>query len=324
MRRGDGYLLPNKRGDDGAELSDYDLIGSAKEQSGIFALEGVEKLDLLYLPPAGRGRDVGPAAITAADLYCRRRGAMLVVDPPRAWSSADDAVRGTEGLGLASSNMLSYFPRVLDRENPHLPSRAAGGALAGLICRFDDRVGPWCDPSETRFALNSRYRPALDIREESLHRLVNEGLNVLASQGGRQAILHGGVTLARQSPCQKQFTRLAIRRLCLHIGNAVGAATRWALFSGFGGRVEEQVRRQVYGFLARLYEEGAISSDRFDVQCQQLHPDNEAARTRGFAIVVGFQPVGQPDYLWLTLHQDLPGCHTTATAFAPSVQAAAP
>ena len=41
----------------------------------------VENFDLLYLPVPGKGIDTGPAAILAADLYCRERRAMLIVDP---------------------------------------------------------------------------------------------------------------------------------------------------------------------------------------------------------------------------------------------------
>jgi 16S rRNA C1402 (ribose-2'-O) methylase RsmI len=47
-------------------LSDYDLVGSAVRGTGLFALDQVERFDLLYLPPPARGVDVGPAATLAA------------------------------------------------------------------------------------------------------------------------------------------------------------------------------------------------------------------------------------------------------------------
>src|SRR5690606_14666578 len=74
-----GYVEPAQPGSDGSELTDYDLVGCAERGSGLFALEQVERFDLLYLPPQAAERQPGPAALLAAMLYCRRRGAMLVM-----------------------------------------------------------------------------------------------------------------------------------------------------------------------------------------------------------------------------------------------------
>ena len=73
-------------GTDGLPLSDYDLIGSASSGTGLFALHQVEHFDLLYLPPPEQRRVPGPAAVLAAELYCRKRAAMLILDacPPAA------------------------------------------------------------------------------------------------------------------------------------------------------------------------------------------------------------------------------------------------
>mgnify|MGYP006173360485 CR=1 FL=1 len=52
------------------------------------------------------------AAALAAELYCRRRSAMLIMDPPAAWQAAADAIAGIRNAGYASPNMLTYFPRL--------------------------------------------------------------------------------------------------------------------------------------------------------------------------------------------------------------------
>lgn len=136
-----GYVHPVQPGSDGGDLTDYDLIGSAERGTGIFALGQVEQFDLLYMPPPGREADVGPAAMLAAELYCRRRGAMLVMDPPSEWAGVDDAVAGIRRAGYASPNALTYFPRLHERGDD--TARAAGGAVAGLLCRHDRKFGHW-------------------------------------------------------------------------------------------------------------------------------------------------------------------------------------
>ena len=109
---GSGYVGHAQRGSDGIPLSDYDLIGSDSRATGLFALNHVEHFDLLYLPPAERCRDIGPAAILAAEEYCRRRGAMLIMDPLLSWDTVETAVDGLRSAGYASPNIIGYFPRM--------------------------------------------------------------------------------------------------------------------------------------------------------------------------------------------------------------------
>jgi hypothetical protein len=79
------YVGHAQEGSDGRELSDYDLVGSHRHETGLSALQQIDYFDLLYLPPPGKARDLGPASVLAAELYCRQRGAMLIVDPPSDW-----------------------------------------------------------------------------------------------------------------------------------------------------------------------------------------------------------------------------------------------
>ena len=96
------YVLHAQEGTDGHGLSDYDLVGSRPQKTGIFALDQIDQFDVLYLPPLGKSRDPGPTSIIAAERYCRERGAMLIVDPAIEWKTAKDAVSGVRELGYAS------------------------------------------------------------------------------------------------------------------------------------------------------------------------------------------------------------------------------
>ena len=50
------YVNSNSDGDDGAPLTDYDLIGSSVEQTGLFALHLAEYFNFLCIPPLSRIR----------------------------------------------------------------------------------------------------------------------------------------------------------------------------------------------------------------------------------------------------------------------------
>ena len=65
LATGEGYVEHAQRGTDGGSLTDYDLIGSATSGSGIFALNDIDRFDVLYLTPPGLNRIPGPAAMIA-------------------------------------------------------------------------------------------------------------------------------------------------------------------------------------------------------------------------------------------------------------------
>jgi len=118
----------NSDGDDGAPLTDYDVIGSRIERTGLFALEECDHFNLLCIPPPSRIEDVGPPVLLVAERYCKERGALLIVDPPYAWHTADDALLALRDFPLQSENALMYFPRVLAHDKLRAtssPSRRA-------------------------------------------------------------------------------------------------------------------------------------------------------------------------------------------------------
>ena len=66
-----GYTLSNPDGDDGAPLTDYDVIGAAGSGTGLFALGGAAGFNLLCIPPLARDRDVGLSTLLVAARLCR-------------------------------------------------------------------------------------------------------------------------------------------------------------------------------------------------------------------------------------------------------------
>ncbi len=311
------YVGHAQRGSDGDELSDYDLVGSSKDGTGLFSLNDVENLDLLYLPPCGRHRDLGPAAVLAAELYCRKRGAMLILDPPAEWSTVEDAVDGVRAAGYASSNIVSYFPRMNLRSDASAPPRVVGGAMAGLLSKLDIYRGPWQDLDQPGFGLQRQLTPAVEVSPEEGAMLVREGLNVVAGRRAGRAAFCGSVTLARTSEMERQFASLTTRRLCLQMTGAIGQATRWAVFEAGGSRVAERVHAQVHAYLSGLADRGAFTDGNFDVQCESGLHVSPLDPQRGVTILLAFQPAGSNEFIWLTLHQTVQGCRVASTAFAP-------
>ena len=314
------YIDHAQAGTDGIELTDYDLIGSQKTRAGLFALDDVENFDLLYLPPLGRGVDAGPAAVLAAELYCRRRGAMLIVDPRAEWATAEAAVEGIRNLGYTSPNMLGYFPRVIERGKADAPVRQVGGAIAGLLCKQDRTYGPWHDLNQQGMGLQRNLMPAVAIADNDKRLLNRAGLNVLANGPAGRSRLSGSVTMGRGSELYREFASLTLRRFCLQIANTIARAARWAVFEPADATVVKRIRTQVLTYFHDLDELGAFVDQRFSVHCDADVSQRADVEQHGVTILLVFHPTGSEEPVSLTLHLTAAGYRVSSTAFAPSME----
>ena len=285
----------------------------------MFCLQQVERLDLLYLPPPGKSRDLGPASLLAAELYCRERGAMLIVDPAASWVTPEKAVAGVRDLGMASPNTLAYFPRMYGRHSVDDPPRAVGGALAGLLCKLDREYGAWNSFADSPLGLSRELVPAFDTAEDDLHLLVREGLNVVVQGAAGKARVDGSVTLGRGSEEHRRFASLHVRRLYLQIVNSVRDGTRWAVFERDDARLAERIRSQVTAYLTALANFGAFENDRFVVNCDAGVSYRADDADRGVTVLVTYHPAGCSEPVSFTLHQTVAGSRITSTAFAPVI-----
>jgi hypothetical protein len=311
-----GWAEHVQAGTDGSELSDYDLVGSDVRGTGLFALDAVDDIDLLYLPPRGKSADNGPAAVIAAEMYCRRRGAMLIVDPPASWATSKDAVNGLRSLGYRSPNVMTYFPRGRPAEGERTP-RVAGALLAGSLCRTDRVHGPWAGLDEDGVTLRTALAPAITLDEVDTRLLVRAGINALCQDTAGRLRLVGGRTLSRGSGPHRMFKSLAVRRLFLRIVNAIDVATRWSVFEPADCRRVARVREQVVDYLGQLHTQGAFDNDHFVVLCDAARKGPDGSVCRGVSLLLVFQPRGCSTPVSFTLHQSPAGCRISSTAFAP-------
>jgi hypothetical protein len=178
-----GYVSSNPDGDDGKPISDYDVIGSAARGAGLFALEGVEDLAFVYIPPLARVVDVGISTLLVAARFCRDKRAMLILDPPSSWESAPDAVRALKALDFRSDNALMFFPRISaqDRLRGRAEIFGNGGAVAGLLSRSGEAVAAAVSEREPEPMLRSSAKLAKEISSTDRWLLASLGVNVLQS-----------------------------------------------------------------------------------------------------------------------------------------------
>jgi phage tail sheath protein FI len=257
------YIEMTSSGSDGEELTDYDVIGSDKEGTGLFALDVARGVDLVCVPSAPSGRDLGITALLATERYCRQRRAILVLDPPSTWRSPEAALLGIRTSSFSSRNALTYFPRLRPRDGAErfpdgLP---ACGVLAGLLAH-NDRNGVW-HALDTRTAQRrAGLSPVGDVDARQAAMLQRQGINVFARADSGGFMLKGNVTMAGPNVVSSLWQRLDRRRLAFFILGTIQRCTWWALSEPRDDALWRKLHRQVNTFLLGLHAQGALPGER--------------------------------------------------------------
>lgn len=256
-----GYINSNSDGDDGAPLTDYDVIGSATEGTGLFALRGVEAFNFLCIPPLTREQDVGLGTLMIAARFCRDRHALLMVDPPSSWQSASQALAELRQWPFRSENAVMYYPRVvaLDRLRGRHETFGSCGAAAGLIARMDETWPVWAAAEGEDSILRPGLKPASIVSEPERVRLAQAGVNTLVSVRSRERSTLSPRTLAAGSSGAPDWKYLSARRLSLFVTASIERGTRWMLFQPNADATWERARSQVETFLEGLDQQGAFA-----------------------------------------------------------------
>lgn len=303
-----GYVEGNGDGEDGALLSDYDLIGSEVHRSGLFALLDGPAFNFLYLPPPGRERDVGISALVVGARFCRARHALLLVDPPAHWRSVEQAIEGLADWPFHSADALMFFPwlaamdRLTGRDEPFPPGAAAIGTLlrnAGSSSWLDEQEPPLLRPGAT---------PLIWVDRQQRARLAQLGVNALRATRTPQPDAVLPCTLAGELGNGAEARLLSARRLALHLGASIEQGTSWVTLEGNTARSRERVCRQVEQFLAGFAGQGAFAGtlrnrDWF-VLCDQRLNDPDQVQAGVFRLVWGYRPAhGSARLAWLVEHR---------------------
>jgi len=290
-----GYVDCNNDGEDGEALSDYDLIGSETQRSGLFALAGGPAFNFLYLPPLACDRDLGMSVLLVAARFCRRHQALLLVDPPLAWSSTQRALEGLREWPFHSADALMFFPRLVstDRLSNRMERFAPSAAAIALVLRDDGaRSDLWCEPEEPAL-LRPTAVPALWVDRTQQQKLAQFGVNVLRStrRAAREALAPR--TLAGEFAGTAGSRALGQRRLELYVCASIERGTRWVAIEGNTPRTRERVARQVERFLRELAEAGAFAgrerNRHYFVLCDE-RLNGGGSSQGGFRLLFGYQP----------------------------------
>jgi Bacteriophage tail sheath protein len=208
----------------GPTLADADLSSPALEaqKRGLWLLEQAEHFNILCIPPLSRNTDVGGATWDAAVAYAARRRAMVIVDPPAAWTAVPTAAEVTALVGR-SANAALYYPR-LQAGDPlrgnQVASFAPCGAVAGIYARTDASRGVWKAPAGVEARVLGVQGLSAALSDAQLSALNAMGVNGLRALPGGAIVVWGARTLAGDDVADP-FKFVPLRRLDLFIEESI-------------------------------------------------------------------------------------------------------
>ncbi|HEX9118382.1 MAG TPA: phage tail sheath family protein, partial [Anaerolineae bacterium] len=220
-------------------LTPADYTGSQDQKTGLFALDGVDLFNILCIPPDARGGDTDPAIYSDALDYCYTRRAVLIVDPPAAWSNRvallSDPAGHLNGLllgGERARNAFLYYPRV------RMPDPVRGGQfdvfpacgiIAGVFAATDTQRGVWKAPAGLDASLGGVLLEVnLNDRENGI--LNPLGINCLRSFPIGGQVVWGARTLRGADQLADEYKYLPVRRTALFIEESLYRGTQWVVF----------------------------------------------------------------------------------------------
>lgn len=255
-----GYVYSNSDGDDGAPITDYDLIGSSVDRTGMFAISSMDEFNFLCIPPISRDQDIGPSTLMIAARFCRERRALLIVDPPGSWATADDALRGLREWSFASEDALMFFPRILahDKLRGRFEAFAPCGAVAGMLAKGDEAASVWAASEADEPILRPGFRPVCWVADDRRARLALQGVNTLQTVRSPVYSSQKLRTLGAANAAEPGWRYLAERRQALAILNSIEHGTRWVAVAWPQDDIAGMLEKQVREFFVELHAAGAF------------------------------------------------------------------
>jgi uncharacterized protein len=303
-------------GDDGAQPRDQDIYDSDNPKSGILALDKADLFNLLCIPPYSDS-DVSPHVYSSAVTYCEKRRAMLIIDPPSNWNSADDPMK--VGIGIDSNNGFRqlrhnnaaiFFPRI-KAPDPEMDNRQREfvpcGVVAGVMARTDAERGVWKPPAGIEATLRGVSDLTVKITDTENADLNSRGINCLCILPLGGIVVWGARTMSGPNHLADQWKYIPVRRMALYIEESLYTGTQWAIFEPNHEPLWAQIRLNVGAFMHDLFRKGAFQgttpNEAYLVKCdRETTTQNDI--DRGIVnIIVGFAPLKPAEFVIIQISQ---------------------
>ncbi len=317
-------IAPNSLGSNGNDITDTQLVPTnataIANREGMYALDATDLFNLMCLPPLTRSTDVAPSTWALAASYCQDRRAMLLIDPPAAWTANAATAISTAATGVSTMrtsvgnddarNAAVYFPR-LRMADPLSENRLADfapcGAVAGIVARTDVQRGVWKAPAGLDASFSGVQAFSYTMTDGQNGQLNPVGLNCLRTFPVSGNLVWGARTLAGADLLASEWKYLPVRRLALFLEESLYRGSQWVVFEPNDEPLWAQIRLSIGAFMQNLFRQGAFQGrsprEAYFVKCDRETTTQNDINLGIVNILVGFAPLKPAEFVVLKIQQ---------------------
>jgi phage tail sheath protein FI len=298
-------------------LTAADFLGNQATGTGLCQLEGVSLFNILCIPPDTFTTDIDPSVWNAAATYCQQRRAMLIVDPPSAWTTAlkagNLAAITATSLNIptaAADNVAVYLPRIVapDPLNDEKPTPCAPcGAVAGVWAQTGASHGVWKAPAGIAATLQGISSLEFAIDDQQNTALTGLGINSLRTLPATGTAVWGARTLGAALAGDGEYTYIPVRRMALFIETCLSEGIKWAVFETNAEPLWAQLCLVIGTFLQALFTQGAFQgatpAQAYFVKCDSETTTQADIDNGVVNITVGFAPQLPAEFVIIEIQQ---------------------
>ncbi len=303
-------------GRDGGPLTPAEFTGGDTQgtKSGLYALEKADLFNLLCIPPLAPDEDVTAPLLTDAVLYCQKRRAMLLVDPPSSWTSKQSAIEDLPNYpdltGPARNHAAIFFPRI-KQANPlrdhQIEEFVPCGAVAGVFARTDAQRGVWKAPAGQDAGLVGVPQLSVPLTDAENGDLNVLGINCLRAFPVIGRVVWGARTLEGADRLASEWKYIPVRRTALFIEESLYRGTQWVVFEPNDEPLWSQIRLNVGAFMQNMFRQGAFQGktprEAYFVKCDKETTTQNDINLGIVNVLVGFAPLKPAEFVILKIQQ---------------------
>jgi phage tail sheath protein FI len=298
--------------------AEADFEGAKADKTGLYMLDKADLFNLLCIPPDTRDGDTPSGVYQTAMSYCTERRAMLIIDPPKAWSSNKDTAAATALAGLGALNLAGpaarnaaiYFPRVLEADPQHdgqIDTFVPCGLVAGIMARTDAQRGVWKAPAGLDAAINGIQGLEVNLNDPENGMLNPLGINCLRSFAVYGRVVWGARTMRGADQLGDEYKYIPVRRTALYIEESLYRGLKWVVFEPNDEPLWAQIRLNVGAFMHNLFRQGAFQGktprEAYFVKCDKETTTQNDINLGIVNVVVGFAPLKPAEFVIIKLQQ---------------------
>lgn len=273
----------------------------------------VDLFNMLLLPRAGTQGDSDRASLWGpASAFAKNERAILIVDPPAAWTTADEATHASTGVssmrvGVVTDHATIHWPRIKVATDSSTQTIDPCGTMAGIMARIDGTRGVWKAPAGTEATMIGVRGVEYGMSDAENGIINPQALNAIRAFPNGIVSWGGRTMVGFDNSGNDDYKYLPVRRLALFIEESLFRGLQWAVFEPNDQPLWRQLRTAAGGFMNSLFRQGAFAgakaSEAYFVKVDSETTTQNDINLGIVNVVIGFAPLKPAEFVVIQLQQ---------------------